>query len=63
MKRRTTLILSLSALCLLIALLIHVLTQQKGFEFGIINDDFLSGFFLGLGITFPVLLIRKQEEK
>jgi hypothetical protein len=63
MKRRTILVISLSALCLLIALIIHLLTQKEGFEFGIFTDDFLSGFFLGLGITFPILLIRKPEEE
>jgi len=63
MKRRTILVISLSALCLLIALLIHLLTQKEGFEFGILNDDFLSGFFLGLGITLPILLIGKPKEE
>jgi hypothetical protein len=63
MNRRTILIISLSALCLLIALLIHLFTQKEGFEFGIINDEFLSGFFFGLGVTFPILLIRKPEDE
>ncbi len=48
-------------LFLVIAFLIHVLTKNDGFNIGILNDDFFSGFFFGLGITLPALLFRKSE--
>jgi len=63
MKKRTTLIISFSILFLLVSLVIHILTKNDGFNIGILNDDFFSGFFLGLGITIPALLIRNTEER
>lgn len=62
MKKRTIKIITLSALCLTAALLIHIISKNNGFEIGMFDDDFMEGFFMGLGITFPLLLIRRIED-
>lgn len=61
MKNRTVLILSLTVLFLLISLMLHVFTKDGGFEILGLDDNFFSGFFLGLGITCPVQLIRIDD--
>ena len=63
MKRRTILILSLTVLFLLISFLLRHFTKNAGFEIAGLNENFFSGFFLGLGITCPVLMIRKEDEE
>ncbi len=41
--------------------MLHVFTKDGGFEILGLNDNFFSGFFLGLGITCPVQLIRIDD--